>query len=113
MRLRQDRFGSSCRDRLGERRERIVDLGGANRERRREPDDVLARRQHEEAVLPARADDGGPLPVDDGAEEQAAPANRTHAGERREALGERCTLRSDIREQRVIDRLHDGAGRRA
>ena len=57
---------------FGERGERTLDVSGRDRQRRRQPQHVSPRREHEQARGAAGVDDRGDGPVELGAEQEAA-----------------------------------------
>src|SRR5919106_1360906 len=86
------------------------DLLGADGQRRREAENVVAGCEHDESALAARLHDVGGRAIDHGAEEKPAAPYLQDSGEARKRVHEHGALLAHVREQLVVDRVHDGAG---
>src|SRR5262249_26153647 len=72
----------------GQRRERFLDRGRSDDERRRQPQHLRTGREDEEPALPAGVHHRGDWAVERGAEKEAATSHLEHARQRREPGGE-------------------------
>src|SRR5215218_6645475 len=98
---------------LGEHGQCLPGLLGADRERRRQAQDLLAGRADEQTALAAGVDHLGGEPIELHAEQQAAASDLDDAGEGGQAGGQQSPGRMDGREQLIVDGVADGDRRRA